>query len=274
VCAAVTTACGQLGQACCSTGAPCVAAGAVCGTSGVCVAPTTGGRRPYDPCNAGDACAGGTTCAAANLSVSGGAPGGFCTLACNGASACPVDAFGQVAACVLVGGSGECYQRCPAGGGCPLGTTCAQPSGTPEAVCVPDGAGTVACGHLGQVCCAGGACVDGSSCGADGTCIGAPGPYEGCAPIGATCTGGTTCEQPMVANPGPTGWCTNACFGSGSDCAGLPGFITDCYILLNSTSGQCYVGCPSGAGCPTGTTCVMTDTETTTGVRLCMPPPG
>jgi hypothetical protein len=76
----------------------------------------------------------------------------------------------------------------------------------------------------------------------------------------------------MVANPGATGWCTNECFASGSDCAGLSGQITDCYILQNAAQGQCYVACPSGGGCPTGTQCVMTDTMTTAGVRICMPP--
>jgi hypothetical protein len=109
----------------------------------------------------------------------------------------------------------------------------------------------------------------------NGTCQ-APTPlaYEGCSPVGASCAGGaTTCQAPMIANPGPTGWCTTACTVSASMCPGRTGSIVDCYILQNATGGQCYVACPNGpADCPTGTQCNMTNTMTTSGVRICMPP--
>ncbi len=277
LCIVTTGASGLCHQDCsggvaCPTGSTCAAAG----TSGAmaCV-PGTGvapGPAPYDTCTAGQTCSSATTCVSASLSTTGGAAGNHCSVACNAGSTCPRDRSGAIGQCILISGVGQCYQTCPARSGCPTGTTCSMPSGTTTLVCVPNSAAPT-CGSAGQACCTGSTCNAGLAC-AGTVCVAPPAAYEGCsaASLGAACASATTCQRPMTANPGPTGWCTRACSSLPSECPSYGAMTFNCYQLQGATGGQCYVDCPAGTGCPTGTVCLMTNTMTTSGVRLCMPP--
>lgn len=251
---------------------------------------TTGARRdPYERCDsATDVCRGVTSCVAANTTTTPGVVGEFCTTSCFTPSDCPADPSGFPVACVTVDGRGQCYRQCGAGNTCPSGFTCAAPPGmTP--FCVPSTGSSPppSCGRVGQVCCAGNVCNDpGSACGTDGLC--ALAPYAGCSgsSIGQACLGGvtetgavvgTTCQRPMIANPGPNGFCTATCSATRSMCprppAGFESRSYNCYILQGTSVGQCYIDCVGGAPCPAGTQCARTISATGAAIDLCMPMP-
>lgn len=233
------------------------------------------GTEPYESCTSGTSCRGISICRQANVALSGQSPGFLCTDSCsNPGATCPADPSGQSTFCVEVGGLGRCYRACGPGNSCPSGQTCGMPAGTSVQICIPGSAPT--CGAQGGSCCAGNVCNTGLAC-SNGTCVAPPGAYEGCAgsSVNAACGDNTTCQIPLTANPGPNGWCTRACTGTMAMCPNSPivGRSYNCYVLQGASGGQCYVDCPTGTEpCPRGTTCLMTNTMTASGVRICMPP--
>jgi hypothetical protein len=276
------------------------------------VGPVT--RDPYDTCNSGDSCAGGSTCTAANTTLDPSATQGalFCTASCTSSSQCPADVDGFSSVCVSTASGGQCYRTCGASSTCPLGSVCGGPPGmTP--FCVPNtgssttcgGSGQAccasstcntgfacttsntctACGNVGESCCAGTTCTAaGAACGSDGLC--GLGPYSGCSgtSLGASCLGGsnasgatvaTTCQRPLIANPGSDGFCTATCSASAAECPTSPiaGRTSNCYILQGATQGQCFVDCAGGQTCPANTVCAMTPTSGGGQVQICIPTP-
>lgn len=243
-----------------------------------CIVNVSSRAQPYDRCSSGEVCGGGTTCQSANLAVTGMTAGAHCTTSCAASGTCPIDPSGANGICVITSGNSQCFRSCARGpADCDPGFTCATPTGTSEAVCVPNGTGGTPppCGGVGQACCADGTCSGGAVCNGT-TCVAPPGPYEGCAPLGATCGGGTVCAAPRIANPGTTGFCTLDCSGSAAECPASPiaGRSFNCYVLTAGQPGQCFIDC-AGAdiSCPTGTVCSMTTSATGAQIRLCMPCP-
>lgn len=278
VCQAMGPACGALNQPCCAGGA--CSAGTVCGVGNTCqpMAMTTG--NAYSACRSTPECSAGLSCRPANTTTTGTA-GSFCTAPCTPGSTCPASPRGVGATCVTVSGTGQCYENCGVGNSCPVGFTCAMVGGSQ--FCTPDGGTTTQCGRVGDPCCAGNTCTDaGAACASNGQCVLAP--YVGCAAssLGQACGAGlstngtpvpTSCQRPMIANPGSDGFCTATCLGGGTMCPVVSGRTTNCYLLSGAASGQCFVDCPDGTGCPTGTQCVMVMPMGVAGqVRLCMPP--
>ncbi len=278
VCVATATSGGQCYRACnsgntCPSGFTC---GGPVGATPFCVpnssvAPTCGATG--QACCSGNTCNGGLICGAGNTCVSGATCGGSGQVCCTGNVCNSGLACGTGGVCgIPCGGSG---QTCCAGNACGTGLTC--------------GAGNVcgvACGAVGSACCSGNVCLDqGSACGSDGLCGLAP--YSGCsaASLGQSCLGGlntssqvvnTTCQRPMIANPGADGFCTAACSGSMTQCPQWVGaarsYTYNCYLLQGGVGGQCYVDCPNGEACPANTVCLMTPVMGGSPVRLCMPP--
>lgn len=246
----------------------------------VCVA-AGASSQCYRACNAGNTCPTGFTC---------GGPAGvapFCvpnttsTPACgaSGQSCCSGSSCNSGLVC---GTGGVCGVACGnSGQACCAGSTC-----TSGLACTSGTCSVPACGNVGQACCAGNTCTaPGAACGSDSLCGLAP--YSACSSgsIGAACLGGlntssqvvaTTCQRPMIANPGPNGVCTAACTGSMTQCPQWAGadrsYTYNCYLLQGGTAGQCFVDCPGGESCPAGTVCLMTPVMGGTDVRLCMPP--
>ncbi|MEI8257670.1 MAG: hypothetical protein WCJ30_18500 [Deltaproteobacteria bacterium] len=236
----LSAACGTSGQACCS--------GNIC----------NGGLV----CGAGNTCVSGASCGASGQAC---CPGSSCNsgLACGAGNVCGVPCGGA-------GHSGWAGSSCTSGLTCGLGNVCG-----------------ALCGGVGNPCCSGNVCTAaGAACGSDGLCGLAP--YSGCSAgsIGASCLGGqntggaviaTTCQRPMIGNPGADGFCTAACSGSMTQCPQWVGagrsYTYNCYLLQGGVNGQCYVDCPTGTEtCPANTVCLMTPVMGGSPVRLCMPP--
>jgi len=115
------------------------AAGLVVFASG-CVIDATPTRGPYEACNAGDLCGGGTTCAQAMYSVSVVA-GKLNKESCSAGPQCPVSPYFStyLPTCVVNASTGQglCYDTCLSSADCGGGTQCALIPGTANRICVP-----------------------------------------------------------------------------------------------------------------------------------------
>jgi hypothetical protein len=248
-----------------------------CNTTGDCPAGFTCGGPAGMPtfCVPGTATT--TTC---------GASGEACCAGnvCNAGLVCGTTSSGVMGICgVAASTCGASGQACCAGDVCDAGLTCGTTSSGVMGVCGV----AAACGDVGQPCCTGSTCTaPGAVCGSNGAC--GLGPYAGCdaGSIGTACfagqdsTGGvvaTTCQQPLIPNPGPNGFCTALCAASQAECpqwVDAPRSYTyNCYILQGETQGQCFIDCPNGEACPANTVCAMTANSLGQQVRLCMPAP-
>ncbi len=92
---------------------------------------------PYESCEPGDDCTGGTACAETTLPASDGYSGYFCTNNCSDATDCQGTPSGYDAECV----NGQCYLTCPTGSGsCPYSQGCftfSDQNGNPIDLCTP-----------------------------------------------------------------------------------------------------------------------------------------
>jgi hypothetical protein len=180
--------------------------------------------------------------------------------------------------CVPGGAScGDANQPCCAGNACISGLVCGTPAGGTVLIC-----GTAACGTANQPCCAGNMCNSGLVCGTPpggsglicGTATATPGPYAGCSPPGAVCSGNTQCMSSIATNSGTAAFCTAGCTGSASMCPPSPNGSVNCYVFnVNGVAtGQCFQDCQAGMPCQAGTTCrPVTPVGVAGTVSICTP---
>lgn len=95
---------------------------------------------PYESCEPGDSCTGGTDCVATTLPASSGYSGDFCTAGCSSASDCPSAPSGYDPECIDDGNGGQCYVTCGSSNSCPYSQACltfSDQNGNPISLCTP-----------------------------------------------------------------------------------------------------------------------------------------